>query len=247
MTNYTVYEHINKTNGKRYIGVTKQKPERRWANGRGYIHNQHFYQAIKKYGWEEGFEHRIICSNLEEDAAYEMEKILIKQYDLTNPDKGYNICEGGLQRGPHNFEKMTQWANENKKFGQGVHNSRKVKCLETEDVFGSIQEAERWSGSTKVRDVCEGTRQHAGRHPITNELLSWAYANEGDIVTIEYHSNDRLKKNKIKRIKCLTTETIYNNATEAEKDTGICACNILKVCQGKRKTAGKMQWQYYED
>lgn len=249
MNNYTVYEHINKINGKRYIGVTKQKPEKRWENGKGYIHNKHFYQAIEKYGWKEGFEHKIICSNLNEEAAYTMEQILIEQYDLTNPNKGYNINQGGFQRGPKHFEKMIKWANEHKKFGQELYNSKKVKCIETGDVFGSIQEAERWAGSTKIREVCEKRREHAGHHPLTKELLSWEYAKEDDIVTIEYHSNDRLEKNKnrIKKVKCLTTGIIYNSAAEAEKNTGICACNILRVCSGKRKTAGKMKWQYYED
>ena len=35
MNNYTVYCHIF-PNGKRYVGITKQKPEYRWDNGNGY-------------------------------------------------------------------------------------------------------------------------------------------------------------------------------------------------------------------
>ena len=34
--NYKVYVHINKVNGKRYYGVTCQKVNRRWKNGKGY-------------------------------------------------------------------------------------------------------------------------------------------------------------------------------------------------------------------
>lgn len=34
--NYKVYQHINKVNGKRYIGYTKLSPCNRWKNGNGY-------------------------------------------------------------------------------------------------------------------------------------------------------------------------------------------------------------------
>ena len=34
---YTVYQHKNKINGKIYIGITMQEPEKRWGvNGRNY-------------------------------------------------------------------------------------------------------------------------------------------------------------------------------------------------------------------
>lgn len=47
---YTVYMHISPS-GKRYVGITRQRPVARWKNGRGYINNEYFYRAIKKYGW----------------------------------------------------------------------------------------------------------------------------------------------------------------------------------------------------
>lgn len=33
---YSVYMHINKTNGKIYVGITKQKVSDRWKNGSTY-------------------------------------------------------------------------------------------------------------------------------------------------------------------------------------------------------------------
>lgn len=87
--------HRNKINGKVYIGLTHNIPERRWCKGNGYINNTHFYNAIKKYGWENGFEHIILKDGLSLEEAQKMEIDTIEKYDSTNQDKGYNILRGG--------------------------------------------------------------------------------------------------------------------------------------------------------
>ena len=90
---YSVYIHTNKVNGKRYVGVTRVKPERRWAKGEGYRDNSHFYAAIKKYGWD-NFEHNVIKVDTEEK-MFELEKYYIQLYDTTDQNKGYNQSIGG--------------------------------------------------------------------------------------------------------------------------------------------------------
>ena len=93
MNNYTVYIHIS-PNNKKYIGITCQKPKRRWANGKGYIRNDYFTKAINKYGWD-NFQHIIIAKGLSEEDAKWLEIELIKIWDSTNRNKGYNITFGG--------------------------------------------------------------------------------------------------------------------------------------------------------
>lgn len=94
MRKYTVYKHVNKANGKVYVGITaQQNVNDRWRNGTAYA-GQHFGRAIAKYGWD-NFDHIIIASGLTKDDACEMERILIKAYDSTNPKKGYNETLGG--------------------------------------------------------------------------------------------------------------------------------------------------------
>ena len=91
--NYTVYTHISPSN-KRYVGITKVKVEERWRkNGEGYK-TQIFYRAIEKYGWD-NFQHIIIAKGLTKEEAEWLEIKLIKVWDTTNRDKGYNIVEGG--------------------------------------------------------------------------------------------------------------------------------------------------------
>ena len=94
MKSWILYIHINKTNKKKYVGITSRKPNLRWQNGKGYMKNEHFYRAIQKYGWD-GFEHIILFSGLTEEEACLYEKQLIAILHTQDYLYGYNIEEGG--------------------------------------------------------------------------------------------------------------------------------------------------------
>jgi group I intron endonuclease len=90
---FTVYMHVNKINGKRYIGITGQNPKKRWGtNGCGYDETNQlmFHNVIKKYGWD-NFEHIIIDTGLDEGDAKRMEIYLIKKYNTLDRKFGYNL------------------------------------------------------------------------------------------------------------------------------------------------------------
>ena len=83
---YIVYCHINKINNKKYIGQTCRSLETRSGkNGRYYKNCIAFYNAIKKYGWD-NFEHKVLFENLSKDSADRIEKILIQTFRTQNPD-----------------------------------------------------------------------------------------------------------------------------------------------------------------
>ena len=93
---YKIYAHINKINGKVYIGQTCYRNiNQRWRHGEGYKHSPHFYNAIQKYGWE-NFEHIILFEDI---CGYELadviERELIQKYQSNNSEYGYNISSGG--------------------------------------------------------------------------------------------------------------------------------------------------------
>lgn len=93
--NNVVYCHTNKINGKKYIGITFQTLEQRFGkNGNGYKKSARFYNAIKKYGWD-NFEHEILEKNLTREQASEREKYYIKLYNTMDNRYGYNISSGG--------------------------------------------------------------------------------------------------------------------------------------------------------
>ena len=93
---YCVYKHTSPSE-KVYIGITCQKPEKRWNNGNGYKHNEYFWRAIQKYGWD-NFEHEILFSDLSKEEAQVKEKNLINKYKSNIPEFGYNISSGGEAR-----------------------------------------------------------------------------------------------------------------------------------------------------
>ena len=88
---FIVYKHTS-PNGKVYIGITSQKPNRRFRDGKGYYNNKHFYNAIKKYGWD-NFSHEVLFDNLTEEEAKLMEQFYIALYDSFK--NGYNRTLGG--------------------------------------------------------------------------------------------------------------------------------------------------------
>lgn len=95
MGNYSLYIHTNKINKKVYIGITCQQPvSNRWKNGAGYKKCPLFYNAIKKYGWE-NFEHQIVLENLTKTMAEQMEKYFIYIFKANQKEFGYNIENGG--------------------------------------------------------------------------------------------------------------------------------------------------------
>lgn len=93
--NYCVYMHINKINGKVYIGQTCQKPEKRWKNGYGYKEGTHFRNAIDMYGWK-SFEHVIWADNLTLEEANRVERLLISLWDTRNPEQ--DVIIGNITR-----------------------------------------------------------------------------------------------------------------------------------------------------
>lgn len=92
--NWCVYMHENRVNGKKYIGITSQKPTKRWKNGEGYQSNPRFYNAIQKYGWD-AFRHDILFTDLTQDEAEQLEVELIAKYETLDAEKGYNLSPGG--------------------------------------------------------------------------------------------------------------------------------------------------------
>ena len=157
-------------NNKKYVGITKQKPNKRWRNGNGYK-GQYFYNAIKEYGWD-NIQHIIIARKLSKEDAEWLEAQLININKTYDNNFGYNIALQGTtrpsytmsddiktkisdaQKGNKNhFYGKTHTEETKRKMSKGVKNSNRknfnnnkdknksIICLTTKRIFLSFKEA----------------------------------------------------------------------------------------------------------
>lgn len=193
--NYKVYMHIC-PNNKRYIGITKQEPEKRWKKGSGYRTQLHFKRAIEKYGWN-NIEHIVLYNNLTKEEACNKEVELIKKYKTNNYKYGYNISSGGdgangivisdkqknilrkALKGNKNAKGYRHTKEECKKMSlaklgkPNIKLSKKVKCIETNKIYSSVADAKRKTKISHIDQVCRGERNYAGK--INGIKLHWEY------------------------------------------------------------------------
>lgn len=274
---YCVYKHTNKINGKVYIGITCQRPKRRWQNGIGYKpkkdENGHekpsrFWNAIQKYGWD-GFDHLVLVRGLTEDEAKWLEIQLIAAYDSTNREKGYNVSKGGDTVSEETRRKLSE-ANKGKTHSEEtkkkLSESHKGKTLseETKQKLSEINKGKIFSEETrqklseanKGKTLSDETRRkiseaQKGKTLSEETKLKISEANKGRIISEE--TKKKLSKINSKTVICLTTGECFGSAHEAGERYGVSFSDVARVCRGGRKSAGKLpdgtklRWVYVKN
>ena len=183
---YTVYMHITPSN-KKYIGITKQNPKDRWKNGKGYMHNKYFWNAIQKYGWN-NIQHTILFNQLSKEEAKQIEIELIKKYNLTDRNNGYNITKGGdglngmivseetkIKMSKNHHHLCSDQYGAKNPFAKAVIN------LNENIVYTTIREANKSIGknyyNSDISSVCRGRKKHTGKDKNGNKI-KWQYLND---------------------------------------------------------------------
>ena len=241
---YSVYIHITPSN-KRYIGITSRAPEQRWNNGEGYSNSKYFYRAIKKYGWE-NIQHIIISENLSFEEAAEQEKALIKKYDTTNRNNGYNICSGGQDGwiGVHHTEetkKKMSLAKKGKVFRKGYHYSAESRRKMSEAHKGKYHGKPVKPKKKPIRQYDENgkiifSEEHKKR--ISKSL-------KGIKRSAEVRMNMSKAQIKTKKpVICIDTGEVFESQTAAMKHFNIDKTLIGRCCKNKQKTAKGLRFEY---
>ena len=237
--NYTVYMHIC-PNDKKYIGITSQNVKQRWAKGIGYKKCPKFYKAIQKYNWEY-IQHIILFTNLNKEEAEQKEIDLIKKYNTTDDNFGYNLAFGGNTTKGYKYTKEQKEKLSKSQKGKhiGSKNGRYGKHCSDETKL-KIKNAliKRYNENPelrkKVSEKMKGNKNCLGKH-LSDE-------------TKNKISNSQLKSKKNQKYKkpvlCIDNNTKYNSIKEAGRILNINSRSIQRVCKGERKTAGKLHWKY---
>lgn len=170
---YFVYMHEHIKTGKKYIGITSQKPEQRWREGRGYAPG-YFRSAVDKYGWD-AFSHKILFDGLTKEEACRMEQELIAKYKTNNKAYGYNASIGGESGSKGSHHKKS----EETKRRLSAALKGKPKSAEHRKHTGEAQIGRKASKSTraKMSEAHKGAKCHRSRRVAQ-------YTKDGELVKV---------------------------------------------------------------
>ena len=231
--NYSVYKHVNRCNGKVYIGLTGSDPVKRWNGGRGYKSNKHFTSAIQKYGWD-SFDHVVIRTGLTKEEACLVERKLIKRYNSKDPEYGYNSSSGGEFGGAG----VRQTEESNRRRSATVLKTwsnpelRRKQSERLKGIFRSEETRRKMSEAAKKR----GGISEKQKADISRTLRDY-YSDPKN----RQRLSDSVSKNPVV---CVETGVIYKSSHDAYRATGIQQGNIYAVCLGKRNKAGGYHWSF---
>ena len=265
--NYKVYVHINKSNGKRYYGITKQEVEERWKNGHGYSSNKHFMNAINKYGWN-NFEHIVIAKGLTEEEAKWLEIELIREFDTTNQDKGYNITLGG--EGGNGLKHTKEARKKIREASKGKTLSEETRKKISEASKGktlSEEHRKKLSESHKGKQTGKNHPMYGKKHTkearkkISEASKGKNHPNYGKTLSEETrkkiseakkgknHPNYGKNSPNKKEVYCVELDMYFDTVKEASEYVGCCKSNISQVLSPnyRNKTAKGYHWIYAED
>lgn len=249
---YYVYIHTT-PNNKKYIGITSQKPETRWANGFGYTHNKYFNNAIEKYGWN-NIKHEIVFENLTKEEASKVEVELIDKYKTCDRNYGYNLTTGG-EINKHYSQETIQLMSINNSGSNNPFYGKK-HTAETKRHMSEMAKGRIFSEETRKKLSDNMTGRYVGDK---NPMYGKTHTDEARLKISETHKGIKPEiaiRNSVKnRSRCvvqLSDEWEFINSYEqialAAKEMNVSPSAIRGSCKknGNMRIKG-YRWMYIED
>lgn len=252
MEEYVVYKHTSPSGGV-YIGITSQDPERRWRrDGSGYRQNLHFYNAIKKYGWD-SFKHEILFRGLTLEEALKIEKDLIQKYQSYK--YGYNSSLGGDYGGytdevkekikksvsdlwkDEEYRQHMSEAHKGQSTGKGYRHSERAKALMSEAAKN------RWKDEEyRQRMIAKFKERPTDGYSERAKKLFADPVMKAKIEAHLYGNHYRAKK-----VICVETGEIFESVKAAAESVGGSRESIGRVCRGLAKKSHGKHWRFVDE
>ena len=274
MNSFLVYEHVNKINRKKYIGITCKDASVRWgSNGSGYKGSTYFYNAINKYGWD-GFEHNILKERLSETEAKELEIALIAEYKTTDSEYGYNLTFGGQCNIPTDRVRKRMSKAQKRVWADSEYRDKMTEIRKrvgsTDEFKEKVSKAskETWQNKNVREERIKKLRQN-GRTGKFKEKMRLLTTGENNGFYGKEHTEESKQKMRNAKLGARLTDEHKKKVSESLKrkviqlsldgdfiaiHNGISYIEVVKTtshisacCRGDRKTAGGYKWMYYED
>lgn len=231
---FLVYKHTT-PNGKVYIGITSQEVEKRWLNGFGYVRNKRFFKAIQKYGWD-NIRHEVVREGLSQEEACTLEQELIKAYDSTNRDHGYNCTCGGDGTFGYKHTEESKQKMRLAKLGSTVSvEARKKMSMAHKNM--SQETREKIGAASKGR-----TAWNKGKHHTQETREKMSNTRKGKKLRAE--TCEKISASHKKPVLCVESGKEYESVIDAARETQINKASIYKVCKRQQETAGGFHWVY---
>ena len=209
-----IYKLTNTVNGKAYVGLTTKTVEERFKE---HCNSKYVIgKAIRKYG-KDSFTVETLETVNDINKLGDYERFYIWLYDTIAPN-GYNLTDGG-ESGFKMSEESKQKLSEAKK-GKKHSEETKQKMREAKKCGISEEHKQKMSEARKGE-----------KNPMLGKKLSEETKQKMGKSVAQYDLEGRLLQ-------------IYKSTTEAEMFTGVGSTCIIKVCRGKRDTAGGYIWLY---
>jgi group I intron endonuclease len=202
-----IYKATNILNGKSYIGFTKNFVKRKSVHKRNAFQKNIkfvFYQAIRKYGWD-NFKWEVIYESLDAQHCLTiMEPYFITEYN-TFGENGYNMTRGG-ERGPDTIKRKPLTKEQKKNISVGTKkNTLKGK---EHPMYGS-KANDKFLQSAKVSML---GKKHTEETKKKQSESRKEYLKEHDVGMFgKNHSNETKQKMKLKRME---TWKLYDSKTK---------------------------------
>jgi len=213
-----VYMHTF-PDGKKYVGMTSQKPERRWKGwNHGYYSQVLMVNAIKESGWD-NIKHEIlrVCDTKEEAADCERDYILM--YRTNQREHGYNVQPGGYH--PKGYKISEEALKKVRESGchSGTNNSMYGKHLSPEH---KAKLSASHKGKCDIEAIRRGAKKRMGEKAY-NARNVLCYDRNGTLIAE------------------------YGSLADAGRAFGCRTQDVYNCCIGRQKTSKSIRFVYADN